>query len=227
LFFNGTRQVTVHNGPVLLTGFEAFDGATSNPSREAVALLHGKQIEGRRIIGACLPVSFKRGPQELRKLLRKYDPAMVLCVGLAASRSHLSLERVAVNLADARIADNDGEQPLDAPIVKHAPAAYFSSVPVKAMVSRLRGRGFKAEVSYSAGTYVCNAVFYALMHALRRRPGACGGFIHVPPVHSSQAGAALTGRPRSVQEIASGLRVCISVGLKVQRDVPLSMGFED
>ena len=110
------------------------------------------------IIGACLPVSFKRGPQELRKLLRKYDPAMVLCVGLAASRSHLSLERVAVNLADARIADNDGEQPLDAPIVKHAPAAYFSSVPVKAMVSRLRGRGFKAEVSYSAGTYVCNAI---------------------------------------------------------------------
>ena len=215
-----------HDGPVLLTGFEAFDGAAVNPSREAVAQLHGSKIDGRRIVSACLPVSFRRGPQELRKLLRKHDPSMVLCVGLAASRSHFSLERVAVNLADARIADNDGNQPGDAPIVKHAQVAYFANLPVKAMVSRLRGRGFKAEVSYSAGTYVCNAVFYALMHALRRHSGVHGGFIHVPPIHPGQD-AAPAELPKSVDEIASGLRVCIGAGLKVRSDARISMGFED
>jgi pyroglutamyl-peptidase len=215
-----------HQGPILLTGFEAFADNAVNPSREAVAQLHGKRMGGRRIVGACLPVSFKRGPEELRKLLRRYDPSLVLCVGLAASRSHLALERLAVNLADARIPDNDGDQPIDRTLAKQAPTAYLSNIPVKAMATRLRGRGFKADVSYSAGTYVCNAVFYALMHALRRRPGVRGGFIHVPPIQAGP-GALHVEPPTSIKAIVSGLRVCIAVGLTELQDVEVGMGHED
>jgi len=134
----------------------------------------------RRVLGAVLPCVFGASVVELRRLLRTHRPELVVCVGQAGGRAEITPERVAINVDDARIADNAGVRPVDAPVVRGGPAAYWSTLPVKAIVATLREREIPAGVSQTAGTFVCNHVFYGLMHALRRRPGVRGGFIHVP-----------------------------------------------
>jgi pyroglutamyl-peptidase len=168
---------------VLLTGFEAFGGATVNPSWLAAQALHGRQIAGHRVVAARLPTVFDTSLPELRALLDAHQPALVLCLGLASGRTALSIERVAVNVDDAGLADNHGAQPVDTPVVPLGPTAYFSSLPVKAMLRALLRHGLPAELSLSAGTFVCNHVFYGLMHALATQPAlhaSRGGFVHVP-----------------------------------------------
>ncbi|TXH72035.1 MAG: pyroglutamyl-peptidase I, partial [Lysobacteraceae bacterium] len=152
---------------VLLTGFEPFGGERRNPSWEAVRRLRGARIAGHRVVVARLPVAFADSLPVLRRALREYRPALTICIGQAGGRARISLERVALNLIDARIPDNTGAQPVDKPVVVDGPAAYFGSLPVKAMLVALDAAGFSAELSHSAGTYVCNQVFYGLMHALR------------------------------------------------------------
>ncbi len=142
--------------------------------------LHGEEIAGRPVVGLVLPVVFGLAGERLATALRDYDPEIVICLGLAANRTAISLERVAINVDDARIADNGGQQPIDQPIVADGPAAYWSTLPIKAMRSRLEAAGFAAEISQSAGTYVCNHVFYGLMHALTQRSAVRGGFVHIP-----------------------------------------------
>ena len=173
---------------VLLTGFEPFgdDRFTEvprNPSWLAATALHGEHIAGHELVAAQLPAVFDSSMPLLASLLRAHKPALVICVGQAGGRSAISLERVAINVNDARIADNAGAQPVDTAVVAGGPAAYFSSLPVKAMRRALESGGFPVEVSQTAGTFVCNHVFYGLMHALARQRGAHrtrGGFIHVP-----------------------------------------------
>lgn len=168
---------------VLLTGFDAFGGADVNPSWLAAQALHGRQIAGHRVVAARLPTVFEDSLRELHALLAAHGPALVLCVGLAGGRAALSLERVAININDASLADNRGAQPVDTPVVPHGPTAYFSSLPLKAMLLALRRHGLPAELSQTAGTFVCNHVFYGLMHALATQPalqGTRGGFVHVP-----------------------------------------------
>ncbi|HUJ43003.1 MAG TPA: pyroglutamyl-peptidase I [Opitutaceae bacterium] len=171
---------------ILLTGFEPFGGAAVNPSWLAARRLHGRTIRGHRIVACRLPVEFGRSLSALQRQIEKVKPALVVCVGLAERRSEITPERLAVNRDDARIADNAGRKPADAPIVPGGPAAYRSTLPVRAIVRALRRRGIPARVSLDAGTYVCNHVFYGLMHALaQREQGAVrprGGFIHVPPL---------------------------------------------
>jgi pyroglutamyl-peptidase len=164
---------------LLVTGFEPFGGLAANPSGEAARSLHGQIVGGHRVVGVELPCGFDRAPPALQQALVAWQPAAVLCLGLAASRTGFSPERVAINLIDARIADNDGAQPLDRPVIDGAPAAHFGSLPVKAIVAALLAAGHEAEVSYSAGTFVCNQVFFHLMDALAARPGVRGGFMHV------------------------------------------------
>jgi pyroglutamyl-peptidase len=197
---------------VLLTGFEPFGGANVNPSWLAAKRLHGRMIRGHRIVARRLPVVFARSLPALRRQLKKVKPALVICVGLADGRSEITPERLAVNLDDARIADNAGRKPVDQPIVPGGPAAYWSTLPVKAIVRALRKRAIPARVSLSAGTYVCNHVFYGLMHELakqekgaaRLRPGrraVRGGFIHVPPLPRQAAPQRGSGWAKSGQPV--------------------------
>ncbi len=158
---------------ITVTGFEPFGGAETNMSREAVLRLEDVRRE-------ILPVSFTRACARIREIAAS-RPDAVVCVGEAGGRSRISVERVALNLMDARIPDNDGVQPRDAEIAPGGPAAYMSGLPVRKILERLEQAGIPAELSCTAGTYVCNAVFYALMDEIRRTGSAVrGGFIHVP-----------------------------------------------
>ncbi|HVU23678.1 MAG TPA: pyroglutamyl-peptidase I, partial [Opitutus sp.] len=165
----------------MITGFEPFGGDSLNPSQEIARALHGAMIAGHRVTGALLPCVFGAALEELRLQLATVKPVLTICLGLAGGRKAITPERVAINVDDARIPDNAGAQPVDRPIVRGGPAAYWSTLPVKAIVAALQERGLPAEVSQSAGTFVCNHVFYGLMHEIaRHRPALRGGFVHVP-----------------------------------------------
>ena len=206
---------------VLLTGFDAFGGDLINPSWLAAQALHGQVIERHVVVAAQLPTEFSASRKLLAALLRKHKPILVLCLGLAGGRAGLSLERIAINLQDARIADNKGAQPVDTPIVKSGPAAYFTTVPIKSMLRALTNSGIHAEVSQTAGTFVCNHVFYVLMHLLKNpRKGISprGGFVHVPYLPGQ-------GSPcMPLEETVRGLQVAITAALTSQRDVALAAG---
>lgn len=213
-------RVTPH---VLLTGFEPFGGEATNPSWEAVQQLDGVRIAGHRVVTRCLPVEFVNSLVRLRAAIREVKPTVVLCVGQAGGRAQLSLERIGINIDDARIADNAGAQPVDAPIVADGPAAYFSTLPLKTMLRDLRAAGVPAEISQTAGTYVCNHVLYGLMHALRRTPRIRGGFVHIP--YSPDQATRHPGAPSlPVDVIAKGLRVILRSALTTGRDIRLAAG---
>ncbi|MBW7896782.1 MAG: pyroglutamyl-peptidase I [Opitutaceae bacterium] len=203
---------------VLLTGFEPFGGERTNPSQAVVHKLHGGVIRRHRIEGAVLPCAFRDSLAVLRGLIRRHDPTVVICLGQAGGRAAITPERVAINIDDARIPDNAGQQPVDRPVVRGGPAAYFSTLPIKAMVRDLRAAGLPAEVSQTAGTFVCNHVFYGLMHALRERPSVRGGFIHLPWL-SGQGAPALD--PAAME---TGIRLAIAAALRCRRDVRLAGG---
>lgn len=210
---------------VLLTGFAPFGGETTNPSWEAVRALHGKRIAGHLIVARELPVTFGGSLDVLRAAIDELQPALVVCVGQAGGRERLSLERVAINVDDARIPDNAGAQPIDAPIADDGPAAYFGTLPIKAMLAALRDAGIPAEVSQTAGTYVCNHVFYGLMHALRDHAGVRGGFVHIP-----YAPAQVADRPGvpslPVERVVDALRIALRVALQSGKDARITGGAE-
>lgn len=210
---------------VLLTGFEPFGGEQTNPSWDAVSALHGARIAGHRVAARCLPVTFGASLKALRAAIRETRPALVLCVGQAGGRAQLSLERVAINVDDARIADNAGNQPIDTPVVEGGPAAYFATLPIKAIHAALRDAGIPATISQSAGTYVCNHVFYGLMHALRRSPGIRGGFMHIP--YSPRQAALHPGAPSlSIDTVDAALRLSLRTALTTGEDRRLAAGAE-
>ncbi|MBC7718792.1 MAG: pyroglutamyl-peptidase I [Chitinophagaceae bacterium] len=210
---------------VLLTGFDPFGGDRINPSWLAVHALHGEVIAGCRVTAAQLPTVFAQSLSTLDALLEQHRPALVVCVGQAGGRDALSLERVAINVCDARMVDNGGAQPVDVPVVPGGPAAYFSSLPIKAMLRALQQAGLPAEVSQTAGTFVCNQVFYGLMHSLAHLPTGGrgknvtrGGFIHVPYL-------AEQGTPcMPLSDIVQGLRVGVACALATPHDVSLGAG---
>ena len=165
---------------VLVTGFDPFGGASTNASWLAVRALSGCVIDGHPVITAELPTVFAQAWPQLKRLMDEHRPRLVLAVGEAAGRSSISLERVALNLCDARIPDNAGAQPVEQPVDAAGPAAYSSRLPLRAVKAELDALGIPAEISNTAGTFVCNQVFYQLMQALDGDPGGRGGFIHVP-----------------------------------------------
>ena len=172
---------------VLVTGFEPFDGDELNPSWEVARALDGECIAGAVVAAARLPCVFATSLAALDAAIARQRPCIVLALGLAGSRSAISVERIAVNLVDARIADNALAQPIDEPVVAGGPPAYFTRLPAKAIVADLQRSGIAAELSFSAGSFVCNQVFYGLMHRLRRRPSVAAGFIHLPPLPQQAA----------------------------------------
>jgi pyroglutamyl-peptidase len=177
----------------LVTGFAPFAGDALNPSAEIARKLHGEILDGMYVVGAVLPTEFARSLSTLESLIQLHHPAVVVALGLAGGRGEISLERVAINLIDARIADNAGAQPIDEAVIADAPTAYFSSLPLKALLLHLRTLGIPVAISHSAGTFVCNQVFFGLAHLLATRyPAVIGGFVHVPylPQQARNNGAA-------------------------------------
>ncbi|NPA47556.1 MAG: pyroglutamyl-peptidase I [Thermococci archaeon] len=168
-------------GRVLVTGFEPFGGDDRNPTEEIARILDGETVGGAEIRGITVPVSVRRAWGVVEEALREWRPDVAISLGLAPFHSNIAVERVAINLLDARIPDNDGYRPVDEPIVEGAPAAYFSTLPTREMVEELRRRGIPAVLSYSAGTYLCNYVMFRLLHfaAVNGYPERAG-FIHVP-----------------------------------------------
>lgn len=168
---------------ILLTGFEPFGGNTTNSSieasRRAAELLDGT---GQPAAAVELPCVFSEAPGALRRAVERHRPELVICTGLNASTGAIMLERVGLNVIDARLPDNAGEQPVDVPVIPGGPAAYFTTLPIKRTLDALQRAGTPAQVSQSAGTFVCNQVFYTLMHELGGSGnGIRGGFVHVPP----------------------------------------------
>lgn len=215
---------TVGQPRILVTGFDPFGGQQVNPSWLAAQALDGLEVDGHRVVAAALPTRFGLSVQVLQELLDQHRPALVLCTGQAGGRAAMSLERVAINVDDARIPDNGGAQPVDTPVVAGGPAAYFTSLPIKAMLAAMLAEGIRAEVSQTAGTFVCNHVFYGLMHALAtdaRRAGARGGFMHLPWLPQQ-------GQPSmTLEQLVHGLRVALRCAVRTQHDVRLQAGALD
>jgi pyroglutamyl-peptidase len=195
---------------VLVTGFEPFGGAAYNPSGELARRLGELGHPDCHLVGEVLPVSFSRAPGVLATAIDAHHPDIVVMLGLAENRHAITPERVAINLADARIADNDGDQPTDAALEPHGPSARFATLPVKQIASAIANAGIPAEVSLSAGSYVCNAVMYAALGMTEQHAGAGGaslqvGFIHVP------ATPQLGGDPHfTLDELERGIRVALT-----------------
>lgn len=209
---------------VLLTAFEAFEGETLNPSLEIALRLDQQVIGGHRVDTEILPVAFSRTHEPLRRRLDTDPFALVIGVGLAGGRTSVSLERVAINLIDARIADDRGDQPIDQAIISDGPAAYFSTLPVKAMRQALIAAGIPAQISFSAGSYVCNQVFYLMLHELGlRRSNARAGFIHVPYL-PTQAAAHPGAASMALDTQVAAIELAIASALATAADLQLPGG---
>ena len=192
----------------LVTGFEPFGGDNVNASYEAVRRLPDN-IGSLLITTALLPTSYARAGTALEQAIARVRPDVVLCVGEASERAALNIERVAINVQHARIADNDGRQPVDVPVMPGGPAAYFATLPIKAIEEALVAAGLAAEISNSAGTFVCNHVFYGLMHfAVRNDAKFRGGFLHVPCLRGPAKSIGTT-LPMTLDDIVRGVRIAL------------------
>lgn len=211
---------------ILLTGFEPFGGEQSNPSWLAVQQLDGYQLDDEvQIVSRQLSCVFEKSQQELKTAIDELKPVLVLAVGQAGGRTELCFEKVAVNFIDARIADNAGQQPVGTPVVNDGPTAYFTTLPIKAMVNSLKQQGIPAAVSYTAGTYVCNTVFYALMHQLKDKPKVRAGFLHIPYAPEQAIGKAVASMP--VDMVVRALKLCLPVALQSTEDLQIAAGTLD
>jgi pyroglutamyl-peptidase len=194
----------------LVTGFEPFGGEAVNPAQRAVERL-AAGLGDVDIATRILPVSFARALPLLEAAIVETAPAIVLCLGEAGGRCELSLERVAINLDDARIPDNDGRRPIDRPVTAGGPAAHFASLPIKPAATALCEAGLPAAISHSAGTFVCNHVFYGLQHfAATCRPAPLCGFLHLP--YLPEQAARHPGAPSmALADILRGIAVVLRV----------------
>jgi pyroglutamyl-peptidase len=214
---------------ILLTGFEPFGGEGSNPSWAAAVQARGLlEAEGLDVAAVELPCVFGESINVLNAALERHRPELVICVGQAGGRARVSLERVAINCDDARVPDNAGNQPVDQEVVPGGPAAYFSTLPIKAALDALRMSGIPAEVSQTAGTYVCNHIFYALMHSLTISAGSAAttvraGFVHVPyETHQVPRGNGTPSMPAGT--MAAALAVVVRTALSTGPDITLAAG---
>ncbi len=195
---------------ILLTGFEPFGGEKVNPSELAVKQLEGKIIGGLEVVVGILPVVTVKCIEEAVKFIEKHDPVAVINVGQAGGRVELSIEKVAINVKDYRIPDNEGNQIRYAPVVEDGPDAYFATIPVEKIADTLVEKVVPASVSYTAGTYCCNEVFYGVSHYLRNnRPEVLNGFIHIPFILEQAAGAKPPRPSMSLDVIVKGLEIAI------------------
>ena len=201
---------------ILVTGFEPFGKEKINPALEAVKKLDNK-INGAKIVKTKIPTVFREAIKKLEKEIEKEKPDIVICVGQAGGRSKITVERVAINIDDATIKDNEGNKPLDNKIFKDGKNAYFSRLPIKTIVKEMTKNKIPASISNTAGTFVCNHLMYGLLYLIDKKyPNIWGGFIHVPfipeqTLHKEAPSMAL-------DEIIKGLTVAISVTVKNKKN---------
>lgn len=198
----------------LLTGFEPFGSSDINPSEQVARALDGWVVGDYTVSSAILPVDAERGPRCLLQAIRERKPAAVLCLGEAGSQAVVAVERLAVNLLDFRISDNSGNQITDQSVAADGPAAYFSTLPVRAMVEAIRAAGIPAELSMSAGTFLCNQVMYTLLDfAARENRSLPGGFIHLPSLPQQAAKAARPGPSMALETSVAAVRAALSAAV--------------
>lgn len=204
---------------ILLTAFEPFGGATMNAALEAVKLVTGS-VGDAEVIKLTVPTVFYRSIAVVAAAIEKERPDAVLCIGQAEGRCELTPERVAINLDDARIPDNEGNRPIDRPIFADGAPAYFSTLPIKAMVRSIRNAGIPAGVSNTAGTFVCNHLMYGVLYTLEKQyPGVRGGFMHVPAAPGQAALQSVPVPSMSIRDIAAGIEAAIRAIVEYDHDI--------
>lgn len=209
---------------LLLTAFDPFGGETLNPALEAVKQLPDR-IGGVEIIKLEVPTVFEKSVDTVAAAIRRETPEAVLCIGQAGGRRGLTPERVAINIDDARIPDNEGNQPVDRSIVVGGPAAYFATLPVKAMVQAIRDVGLPADLSNTAGTFVCNHLLYGVLHLLATEyPGVRGGFLHVPFLPEQAAARPSPVPSLPLADIVRGIAAAVRAMESNAADIPAAEG---
>ena len=210
---------------ILVTCFDPFDGALVNPSQLVLEKLT-TEIEGVTIIKQVVPTVFKKSIDVLYKALDEHQPDAVLCVGQAGGRTHMTVERVAINVDDARIKDNEGNQPVDTPIFAEGAPAYFASLPIKAMVDDCNKSGVPASISNTAGTFVCNHLMYAACHyAATKRPELKAGFVHIPFAPEQTTDKA-TMPSMAIDTMLAGVESFLKTIINVKEDIKVTGGAE-
>jgi len=200
---------------ILLTGFEPFDNSLINPSEQIINTLADESIPGVQLETAILPVDLVHGPAVLLQAVESAHPDVIICLGQASRRTVISVERIAVNLLDFRIPDNAGNQIKDQPVQSDGPAAYFTTLPVREIYDTLRENGIPAELSLSAGAYLCNQVIYRLLHHLKCQGlNIPAGFIHLPALPEQAAQMEGSIPSMSLETMTQGIRVAIRVVAK-------------
>lgn len=213
-------------GVVLVTAFEPFGGERINPSWEVCKRLP-REIAGQRVETCRVPCEFRRAIEAVAEAIERHRPALVVSLGQAGGRSHVSVERVAINVDDARLPDNAGVQPVDEPIAPKGPPAYFATLPIKAMTAAMRAAGVPAVVSNSAGTYVCNHLMYGVLHYLAASGSAArAGFIHVPYAEEQVLEKAGTAS-MSIATMARAVEAAIAAAHAHPQDITVPEGTLD
>lgn len=208
---------------ILVTGFEPFGGEAINPSLEVLKRLP-KKIKDFEVITQQLPVVFKKSLEVLYATIEREKPDVVLCVGQAGGRKEITVERVGINVDDARIPDNEGNQPIDEKIFEDGENAYFAKLPIKAMVEAMKNKGIPAMVSNSAGTYVCNHLMYGLLYYIHKNNlNLQGGFVHIPFI-TEQVKDKANVPAMELEEIAKGLQFAIEAMADHQEDLKITGG---
>lgn len=208
---------------VLVTGFEPFGGEAINPALEAVKMLKD-EISGAEIIKLQIPVVAGKSIERIHEKMKEVQPDLVISIGQAGGRFGVTPERVAINITDARIPDNEGNQPIDEPIFADGDTAYFSNLPVKAMVQAIKDAGYPSSLSNTAGTYICNHVMYGILYYIKKEfPNVRGGFIHVP-----YAASQVVDKPNTpsmaIADITAALEAAISAAVTCKTDIKVVGG---
>lgn len=208
---------------VLLTGFDPFGGEAVNPAQEAVQRV-SDNINGAEVIKITIPTVQTKSVKAIEEAIELYNPDIVISVGQAAGRYDITPERVAINIDDFRIKDNEGNQPTDKIIQEDGKSAYFSNLPVKAMVKHMNDNQIPATLSNTAGTFVCNHVMYGILYMIDKKyPNIKGGFIHVPYI-PSQVVTKPNMPSMSASDITKGLELCIKAAIENNEDVKVVGG---
>ncbi|MBQ1189061.1 MAG: pyroglutamyl-peptidase I [Lachnospiraceae bacterium] len=203
---------------VLVTGFDPFGGESINPAWEAVKVIKD-EIAGAEIVKMQIPTVVGKSIAKIHDKMVEINPDIVIAVGQAGGRFGVTPERVAINVTDARIPDNEGNQPIDEPIFADGDAAYFSNLPVKAMVQEIKNAGYPTSLSNTAGTYICNHVMYGILYYIQKEfPNVRGGFIHVP-----FAASQVVNKPNTpsmaIADITAAIEAAIKAAVEHQADI--------
>ncbi|MEG1344910.1 MAG: pyroglutamyl-peptidase I [Clostridia bacterium] len=208
---------------ILITGFDPFGGESINPAEEAVRRLKD-EINGAKIIKLTIPTVREKLLKAIEEAIQNHNPDIVISIGQAGGRFEITPERIAINIDDFRIKDNEGNQPTDEPVRADGEIAYVTSLPVKAMVEYMKENGVPASVSYTAGTFVCNHVMYGVLYMIDKRyHNIKGGFIHIPYT-TSQVIDKRNMPYMSLDEIVKGLELAIEACTMYKEDISISGG---